>query len=59
MVAQTWIIECLKIGNLSVKVINIITKAIENWQVELAVGERTLAEMKIQRKRLIWSHKLE
>ena len=47
------------VKTMSDEVINVLTKAIENWQVELAVGERTLAEMKIQRKRLIWSHKLE
>ena len=34
---------------MSDEVINVITKSIENWRVELAVGERTLGEMKIQR----------
>ena len=50
MVLQTWIIECLKMYKISKKkVINFVTKAMENWKVKLTAREKTLAEVKIQR----------
>ena len=52
MVPQRWIIECLKMYKISNKVINFITRVMENWKVELAAREQTLAEVKIQRGRL-------
>ena len=36
MLVQTWILEGLKMFKISDKVINSISKAIENWKVELA-----------------------
>ena len=45
LVTWTWIIG-LKIFN---KSINFITEAMKNYKVELTAGERTLAEVKIQR----------
>ena len=49
IVPQTWIIECLKMYEIFAKDTDFITKAIENWKVELAAGSQTLKEMKIQR----------
>lgn len=49
MVAPTWKIEFLKMLKICHKGINIITKAMESWTVELAVEGKTLTEIKIQR----------
>ena len=49
MVSQSWIIKCLKMYQISDKVIKFIMETIKNWQVELTAGGTTLAEMKIQR----------
>ena len=35
--------------DISDKVIKLIMEAIKNWKVELTVGEKTIAEVKIQR----------
>ena len=35
------------------KVINFITKAIENWKIELAARRQTLAEVKMKRDSLL------
>ena len=43
MIPQNWIKEYLKMYKISNKVINLITKAMENWKVELT------AEVKIQK----------
>ena len=48
MVPQTWIIKCLKILKIADRVINFITKAMENQKMKLATGGQTLAEVKLQ-----------
>ena len=49
MVPQNWNIELFKIYKISDKVINFITKAKENWKVELAAWRENIAEVTIQR----------
>ena len=49
MVLQSWITECLKMYNISKKVMQFITKAMSNWGVELTARGKTLADKKIQR----------
>ena len=48
MVPQTWIIDCLKMNNIS-KVISFITEGTNDIKVELTGGCKTLAEIKIQK----------
>ena len=48
MVLQTWIIECLKMNQISDKLIKFIMKAMKNQKVELATGRQTLAEVKFK-----------
>ncbi len=50
----TWKIEFLKMLKICHKGINIITKAMESWTVELAVEGKTLTEIKIQRCDFQW-----
>ena len=47
MVLQSWIIDSLKMYEISDKVIKFSMEAMKNWKVELT-GERTLAEVNIQ-----------
>ena len=49
MVPQNWIINSLKIYEISDDVINFIEKTMKTRRVELTVGGKTLAEAKIQR----------
>ena len=49
MVPQSWIINCLKMYNISDEVINFIEITMKTWKVELTTGGRSLAEAKIQR----------
>ena len=49
MVPQSWILHCLKMYKISQEVINFIEKTMKNWRVELTVGGKSLAEIKIQR----------
>ena len=49
MVPQSLIMKCLKIFKISHEVINIIEKTMKTWRVELTAGEKSLAEIKIQR----------
>ena len=42
-------IECVKIYKVSDRIINFISKGIDNLKVELIVGEQILAEVKVQR----------
>ena len=49
MIMQSCIKDYRKIHKISDKIIKFITEAIENWQVELIVGRKTLAEVKIKR----------
>ena len=49
MVLQTWVINCLKMDKISDEVINFIEKTMKTWKEELTVGERSLAEAKVQR----------
>ena len=48
MVPQSWITNCLKMYKISHEVINYTEKTMKIWIVELAAGERSLAEAKIQ-----------
>ena len=49
MVPQSLIMKCLKIFKISHEVINFIEKTMKTWRVELTAGEKSLAEIKIQR----------
>ena len=49
MVPHSWIINSLKMYQISHEVINFIDKTMKTWRVELTVGGRSLAEAKIQR----------
>ena len=49
MALQSWIIDCLKMYKISHKVIKFIENTLKNWRVKLTVGEKILAEVKIQR----------
>ena len=49
MVPQSWMINCLKMYKISLKVINFIKKIIETRKVGLTGGWRSLAEAKVQR----------
>ena len=44
-----WIIDCLKMYKISDEVINSIEKTMEHGRVELTAGEKSLAEVKIQK----------
>ena len=46
MISQEWITACLKMSNISEKVMQFITRTIENWIVELPVREQTIAKLK-------------
>ena len=48
-VPQIWIIECLKMFKISDKIINFLTKALENWRIKLTAAEQILAEIKLQK----------
>ena len=49
MVLQSWIINCLKMYNISDDVINFIEKTMKTWKVELTAGGRSLVKAKVQR----------
>ena len=49
MALQSWIINCLKIYKISDEVINFIEKTMTTWRVELTLGGKSLAEVKIHR----------
>ena len=49
MVPHSWIINSLKMHQISHEVINFIDKTIKTWRVELTAEGRILAETKIQR----------
>ena len=49
-VSQSWILNCLKMYEISDKVIHFIEKTMKTWEVELIPGERSLAEAKVQRQ---------
>ena len=42
--------KIIAIYNISNKVIKLISKAMKYWKFELTAGEKTLAEVKIQRR---------
>ena len=48
-VRQSWIVNCQKVYNISDKFINFIRETMKNLKIELTVGGKTLAEVKIQR----------
>ena len=48
MVHQSWIIDCLKMLNISDEVIKFKEKTMETWIVEMTVGGKSLAAVKIQ-----------
>ena len=47
MVLQSWIINCLKMYQISDEVINLIEKTMKTGRVELTAGGRSLAEAKV------------
>ena len=47
MVAQSWIINSLKMFKISGEVINFIEKTMKTWRVELTEGGKSLDEAKI------------
>ena len=49
VIAQSWIINYLKMYQISDEVINFIEKTMKNWRGELIAGGKGLAEAKIQR----------
>ena len=49
MVAQSWIINYLKMYKISTEVINFIEKTMKTWRGELTAGGISLNETKIQR----------
>ena len=49
MVLHSWIINSLKMYQISHEVINLIEKTMKTWRVELTPGGRSLPETKIQR----------
>ena len=49
MVQQSWIIDYLKMYKIYNKVIKFIKETMKNWRVELTVGGKSLAKVKIQR----------
>ena len=49
MVAQSWIINCLKMYKISHEVINFIEKTTKTWRGELEARRKSLAEAKIHR----------
>ena len=49
MVAQSWILHCLKMYKISHEVIQFIEQTMKTWRVELTTGGRSIAETKIQR----------
>ena len=50
MVPQTWIIDGLKMYQISDQFIKIRMNTMENWRVELTAGGQTRAAVKIQKK---------
>ena len=50
MIQLCRIIDCLKVYKISNKVIIFIKEAMKNWKIELTAGEKSLAEVKIQRE---------
>ena len=54
MVPQSWIINCLKMYNISDEVINFIEKTMKTWRVEFTAGWRSLAGTTIQRRGVIY-----
>ena len=49
MVLQSWIINCLRMYEISDEVINFIKKTMKTGEVELTAGRKSLAQAKIQR----------
>ena len=49
MVLQSWTLHCLKMYQIPDLVTRFIEKTMETWRGELTAGEKSLAEVKIQR----------
>ena len=49
IVPQSWIINCLKMYQISDEVKNFIEKTMKTWKVELTAGRRSLGVAKFQR----------
>ena len=49
IVPQSWILHFLKMYKMSNQVVQIIEKIMQTWRVELTVGGKSLAEVKIPR----------
>ena len=50
MVLQSWIIGYLKMFKISSEVTKSMENTIENWGIELTAGDKSLTNVKIQRK---------
>ena len=50
IVPQNWIIDCFTVYKISSEVIRFIENTIDNWRVQLIVGGKNLAELKILRE---------
>ena len=50
MVPQSWILHCLKMYEIPDQVVQFIEKTMETGRVELTAEEKSLAEVKIQRR---------
>ena len=48
MVPQSWITDCLKMYKISDEVIKFIVETMKNWTMELTVGGKSIAAVKIQ-----------
>ena len=47
MFPQSWIVDCLRMYNISDDVIKFSRKVMKNWKVEMTEGRKPLAEDKI------------
>ena len=54
MVPQGWVVDCLKMYNISENAITFIMEAVKNWKVEWTAGGKTLTKVKIQRGIFKW-----
>ena len=53
IVLQTWMVDSVEIYKISNKVLNFITKTMENWRVELATEGKIKAEVKKPKSHLL------
>ena len=49
MVPYSWTLHCIKMYKIPDQIVQFIEKTIKTWRVELTVGGKSLAEVKVQR----------